>query len=342
MISERWARLFFCYYFPMLEPPPIPGEALLARLRADFGIAAESSTFLPLGNDASAWVFRVRARDGARYFLKVKAGGVYEAGLWIPRWLHEHGIQEVVAPIPARSGALWSALEEYTLLLYPFIEGRTGMAGGLTAAQWAAFGALLRRVHQAQLPPEQVPVEDFRPPWAERVRALDAQIAREPFSDAHQQALADFWTARRGEILEMVEHAETLGRRLRANPPARVLCHSDIHTANLLLDPSGGLHIIDWDDPKLAPVERDLMFIPGGVEGAWFTQGYGTVEINPLALAYYRCEWVVQEVGDDGQRVLSMPELGERTRAASVEDFIQLFAPGDVVAAAQEALLSLS
>jgi spectinomycin phosphotransferase len=73
-----------------------------------------------------------------------------------------------------------------------------------------------------------------------------------------------------------------------------VLCHADIHTANLLLDGQGRLFVVDWDQPILAPRERDLMFVTVGgfvteerAETLFF-QGYGKTEVDPLTMAYYR------------------------------------------------------
>jgi spectinomycin phosphotransferase len=56
--------------------------------------------------------------------------------------------------------------------------------------------------------------------------------------------------------------------------------------------------------------------------------------MNWAALAYYRYEWVVQEIGDFGERVFWMEGTGERTKRDAVQGFISLFQPGDVVEAA--------
>jgi spectinomycin phosphotransferase len=77
-----------------------------------------------------------------------------------------------------------------------------------------------------------------------------------------------------------------------------VLCHSDIHAGNILMEATGALYIVDWDNPILAPKERDLMSIGGGQFGnvhtaqeeALFYRGYGQTQIDPVALAYYRYE----------------------------------------------------
>ena len=111
-----------------------------------------------------------------------------------------------------------------------------------------------------------------------------------------------------------------------------MLCHADIHTANLLVTPDQRLFIVDWDNPILAPRERDLMFVVDDdamqmVEADLFLAGYGETAINPLLLAYYRYEWVVQEIGDFGERVFIMGDVGDETRADSVRGFKALFDP---------------
>jgi len=66
-------------------------------------------------------------------------------------------------------------------------------------------------------------------------------------------------------------------------------------------------------------------------EEQMFFARYGNVEINQLALAYYRYEWCVQEIGDFGNRVFLTKDTGESTKQESVEGFIELFSKGDVI-----------
>ncbi len=74
-----------------------------------------------------------------------------------------------------------------------------------------------------------------------------------------------------------------------------MLCHADIHGGNILIDDDGALSVVDWDGPVLAPAERrsDVRRRRNGRRVAdhqqsLFWQGYGIVELNWPALAYYR------------------------------------------------------
>jgi spectinomycin phosphotransferase len=71
-------------------------------------------------------------------------------------------------------------------------------------------------------------------------------------------------------------------------------------------------YIVDWDEPIMAPKERDLMFIGGGVCNVWnnpseealFYKGYGKTEINKTILAYYRHERIVEDIAEYSQILL--------------------------------------
>ena len=130
-------------------------------------------------------------------------------------------------------------------------------------------------------------------------------------------------------------------RRLRQESAwlPHVLCHADLHTWNVLLDRDQQLWLVDWDETVLAPRERDLMFVVEGIgrdlvsshETACFLQGYGSAAINPLALAYYRYAWAVQDMIEYGEQVLFSPDLSRESRRDALQGFISLFEPGNIV-----------
>lgn len=343
----------------MREPPPhLSQDVLIAALRDQYGIAAADAdlAFLPLGNDAAAWVYRARGGDGAEYFVKLRARLPNEADLRVPRYLWEQGIAQVVAPLPTLAGELWAPVGPYALIVYPFIAGASGKAsGGLTDAQWREYGAILRRIHDVAVPPDLeriLPREQYHSPSIELVRRLDAAVetigadeaagSDSQTTDLLARELMAFWRLRRDEIFGLVARAEELGARLARAAPPFVLTHGDIHIANVHLDERGHVWIVDWDETALAPRERDLMFVVGGIHASLvgprgerlFFEGYGATEVDSLALAYYRYVWAVQDVGADGEQVLLLPDAGEVTRREGLEGLMALFAPGGIVSIA--------
>ncbi len=327
----------------MREPPvDLANHALAAGLRAQYGLAVTEVAFLPLGHDASAWVYQVHAADHS-YFLKVRRGVTNPASLLVPRYLYDHGVTRVVAPLPTLSGDLWAMVQGYAAILYPFVEGVTGMERGMTPPQWIAYGAMLRQIHDTVVAPDLARLmrrETFAPVGAALARDLDARIAAGPFDDPMAGNLAGFWRTRRDQILLLVTRAVELGQRLAHMGLPSVLCHADIHTANVLLDAAGQVCIVDWDETVLAPRERDLMFAVGGGisrtlvgprEQELFLSGYRVHTLDQLALTYYRYAWAVSDIADYAAQVVRGPDPGLVTRQAALDALIGLFQPGQIV-----------
>ena len=140
-------------------------------------------------------------------------------------------------------------------------------------------------------------------------------------------------------MLEFAKRAEQLALMLQKELPEFVLCHSDVHGYNLLIDNNGALYIIDWDALVFAPKERDLMFIGGGhgnsgyapqEEAAMFYQGYGETKINQIAIAYYRYERIIMDIVDDCDLIFLSDE-GEENQAGALEDLKNKFLPDSYI-----------
>lgn len=326
----------------MRERPVVKEENIAQILGSRIKMPLRALEFLPLGNDARSFSYRAVALNGESAFVKLRRMPIDEAALALTRFLFDSGIGQVVAPLPALDGTLWQPAGEFGVIVYPFIEGVCAMEVGLSLEQRTAFGAALKRIHAAALPSEiadRLRRETFLPSWSAMVGRVQARVDQGGFSRPSEERLAAIWRERNEEIAGIAGRAEALGAALCRNPPPFHVCHADIHTANLLVDPAGGLHIVDWDEPLFAPKERDLMFIDASIpaEEEAFYAGYGKTDPDPLVMAYYSYEWVVQELGDYGERVFFRPDLGEMSAEESVSMFRELFAPGDVVESAYRA-----
>jgi spectinomycin phosphotransferase len=334
----------------MLERPPISDDTIHRCMRENYGISAAAITFLPIGYDSTASVFRVDAADGKIWFLKAKSVPVAAASLAVPHFLRGLDVDCIVAPVATGNGALTAPLGDgFTAILYPFVAGRMGADGGLSPQQWTALGQAMGQIHNAVLPATltgQMRRESFAPLKGELAWTLHREISAAAYTDPISQDLAAFWQERREDIEAILRRAEELGRMAQARQPAIVLCHADIHVWNVLVDPSDGIHIVDWDETILAPKERDLMFLVDGTQPAGtpphpneaaFSLGYGPTKPDPVILAFYRYDWVVQEIAEFGRQVLWAGDGGEITRLDGLRHFRALFEPGDVVERAYRA-----
>ena len=326
----------------MREAPELADATITRVLEERFGIRVAALTFLPVGNDAASWAYRVQATQGPAFFLKVRAGAGPMPGAAVPRHLHDLGVPNVLAPLATGAGASHVVVDRFALALFPLLDAGTGAEVGVSPAQWRQLGAALGRIHAVPQTPEltgMVGREAFRPTRRELLPELEALLAAPAADDPVAAELARLWRARHDRIHELVERADTMGRQLarRRFPP--VLCHADLHTWNVLVDADRQLWIVDWDEAILAPRERDLMFVVGGIghglvrpgDTDRFFQGYGRTSVDRRLLAYYRCAWAVQDIAAYGEEVLLLPALGQPSRRAAVEGFGDLFEPGNIV-----------
>lgn len=325
----------------MLEKPDLPEERIAACLLEQYDLKAVELAFLPLGADVNTAVYRAVDTGGRAYFIKLRRGDFAEIAVTLPKWLHDQGIRQIIAPLAARSGQLWVELGAYRLVLYLFIEGKDGYEVACTEAQWAGLGQALRRIHTAAVPPELwacIPRETYSERWRSAVRGFVAQ-AGETFADPVAAECAALLQAQQGVILDMVERAGRLAQRLKALPLPEVVCHSDIHAGNILVEASGALYLVDWDNPIRAPKERDLMYF-GGAQGfiaatpqeeeRLFYRGYGSTPVNPAALVYYRYERIVQDIAAFCEQLLLSSE-GGADRPLGLHYLKSNFQPGNTI-----------
>lgn len=327
----------------MRQQPKLADAAIRAAVLTHYDLAITALDFLPIGNDLLSFVYRADTGDDSSYLLKLRAQRGFRApSLIIPRFFYEQGIPHIVAPVPTTDQRLWIEIDSYALMLYPFLDARTAAAAGLSQQHWHDLGMALHQVHTSPLPPElrqMIRRETFIPWRRELLTEVEAVIAGGNLSGPAQQELAEFWRSRQDEIQAVIERADTLGTQLRQAALPEVPCHADLHTWNMLLDHTQQVWIIDWDEIILAPKERDLMFVIGGIgrdlvsaeESAGFLQGYGDPAIDRRALTYYRYAWAVQDMGAYIEEVFFAPDLGAEDRDDAVRGFIAQFAPGNIV-----------
>lgn len=319
----------------------IAAQSIIDCLKANYGIAAALLTPLPIGADMNASVYKAETRDGQSYFVKLKRGHRYDMSVAILALLQASGIQQIIPPIKTTNGELTQHINDFTLTVYPFIDGQNGFCYNLTDDQWIALGKVLRQVHEFDVPSsikDLIRKEAYSNKWREVVRALDAHIDENLNGDETALKLQSFMREHRAVIHHLVNRAEALSQKIQEQSPEFVLCHSDIHGGNVLIDESGSIFIVDWDDPIMAPKERDLMFIGGGVANVWnnpreeefFYKGYGKAKINRIILAYYRHERVVEDIAEYGQALLLTLDGGE-DRMEMFKQFRGMFEPNGVV-----------
>lgn len=315
-------------------------QHIISALNAAYGIAITSLTPLPWGADMHASLYKAQGQEVWQepYFIKLKRGHQHHVGVTVIELLHDAGIKQVIVPIKTREAQPLCSIGDDTLIVYPFIEGNDGFNRPLNSSQWIELGKTLRRIHDMKVPNSletKIKREIYASKW-EMVQHLLHHIETGLDVDEVGSKCVTFMKNHMGIINELMERTEILRQKIGNESPHCVLCHADIHGGNVLIAGEGSIYIVDWDDPIMAPRERDLMFIGAGVGNVWnqadevdlFYRGYGAIEVNRVILAYYRHVRIIEDIAEFGQELLLTPT--SRNRLEMYKQFVALFAPNGV------------
>lgn len=328
----------------MIEKQIPTDQKIIHFLKTFYNIEVMKLTFLPLGADVNASVYKATANEKS-YFVKLKRGHHHNNPADILDLLHRADIQ-VIPAVKTIDGQTIQRTPNFSLIVYPFVEGQDGFSRHLTDDQWQELGKNLRQLHEINVPlsiKKRIRHETYSPKWRELVRSHYVFIENEveqykAKQDEINLKLSKFLNKNLTTISRLVDRAEQLSERVRDQSPEFVLCHSDIHGGNVLIDQNSDFYIVDWDDPIMAPKERDLMFIGGGVANVWnkkheedlFYKGYGNTEINKTILSYYRHERIVEDIALYIQELI-FSSANSKDKSVMYNQFIDMFKPNGVI-----------
>lgn len=324
----------------MLETPDIQEELILNLIKDQYGLEVVSIEHLPIGADKNTAVYKTVIKDGKILYAKLRLGDFNKTSVLIPKFLCDCNIKQVIEPIISVNNNPWATNNSLSLVLCPYIEGRDGFEHAISDLQWVELGTILKKLHTIKVPDElriDIPQEKYSDGSRISAKKFLNSIEQDAFEEPIAMRLSTFMKSHKSKIENIINRAEELAQILKGQNLEYVLCHGDIHAGNVFIDKENNLHVVDWDTLVVAPKERDLMFIGGGI-GEWnkeyqsklFYQGYGQTSINQQALSYYRYERIVEDIVDYCEQIF-LTDKGGRNRKALLEGFINQFLPNSVV-----------
>jgi spectinomycin phosphotransferase len=228
--------------------------------------------------------------------------------------LHESGLQFVVAPIRTRDGESVRRLgPQYTIALFPFVEGKAGEFGCYEDGDREAILAMLAELHQAPLPPGirsaglTIP---GRRHLEDALQDLDETWTGGPLSEPAREAVRNSAS----ELAELLSVADRLAEEATQRGAANVLTHGEPHAANVMRTKDGRV-LLDWDTVALAPPERDLWMLVDDDQ-------------RDAALDFFRLTWDLKDLAEylnvlrsrHGENEDTVRQHGALTNCAAIRD----------------------
>ncbi|MDP2859525.1 MAG: phosphotransferase [Bacillota bacterium] len=142
-----------------------------------------------------------------------------------------------------------------------------------------------------------------------------------PGGPAGWRGFQELLLPRRSEILGYLDRLKELQAIVRARPREMVVCHTDLHGANLLVDSRGNLYILDWEGAMLAPPEQDLFFFAGR-DTFWdlfwpnYEREFGPAQLDVDTLGFYYYRRGLEDLAEWIQRLLYADQGDEQECSA--------------------------
>lgn len=325
----------------MIEQHYFSSQSIIDCINTHYHISVDTLVLLPIGADRNASVYKAFTKDGLSYFIKLKRGHQDDISVAILALLQAAGIQEIIPPSQTVDGKVTQPIDDSTLVVYPFVEGHNGFSKNLTDEQWVTLGHVFKQIHNMTIPSsikEKIRKETYSSKWIEALELMMGNLDEIIPPDELALKLKTVIKDHEAVIKRLIDRAKALCPIVQKQSQKLVLCHSDIHAGNVLMDQKGALYVIDWDEPIMAPKERDLMFIGAGVGNVWndareealFYKGYGTPPINRVLIAYYRHDRIIQDIVEYVQSLLLTSDGGE-DRLEMLEQVMDQFEANGVI-----------
>jgi spectinomycin phosphotransferase len=311
-------------------------------IKNEYGFSVFRIEKLNTGFDQNTDVYKLFSSGRNTFFLKMRSKNFTESSLVIPSWLStKMDLPNIIHPIKTLGGKLYHKVSSFYIALFPYINGRSGWDISLTKDQFGEFGKFMRDLHSADLPngyKNLIPWEKYNQKYSKDVKKCLAGINNKVYDNPVVMDFLYILKNNENTILEMADHLETAGIANSKGHRSMCLCHGDIHAGNILID-KNKFYVVDWDTIILAPKEKDLMFIGGGIGNKWngegeiecFYKGYGTeTEIDRDLIKYYRYERIIQDICEFYRQMLDTKTSKEEQKKC-YELFKEIFKRNNVV-----------
>jgi spectinomycin phosphotransferase len=299
----------------LTEPDDLDLVELRAVLERYWGLGGAQLEYLPLGFGSHHW----RAFDsrGVQWFVTVDdlqapfqagedADGAFAAldrAFRTASWLSDEAeLEFVVAPLHDDDGIVIRRLSDrYAVTVSPFIFGESSVWGPYESAdERRDMGRILGRLHvatehaRAELPRRDDLSVPARAALAEALADLDRPWASGPYAEPVRRLLQ----VNAGDLERRLHEYDELAAKVRERSEPWVVTHGEPHRANVIRDPQGAVHLVDWDTTLIAPRERDLRMVLDEDLTGWddYVGAAGDTTLNPEAIELYRRWWELADV----------------------------------------------
>jgi len=320
----------------MGNEPVIGRETLIKAVQQSYSFEIVDFEYLLQGWGGDCFV--TTTRDGTPYFLKLhdqEKNAVFVASsrpFYLPLMdqLHRKGIlPDIPHPVHTRRGDLSLRIGPCELVVTNFIAGDLVGFGEIADPILAVLADRVGILHNssAELAFEHPFIEGFGIVFESYLLKMMGELENvAPPDRPGQKLLFEAMRAHKDEILAHLSRLKGLQGYAKQVDKPMVICHTDLHGGNLMIDGQGTLYILDWENAMIAPPEHDMYFF-AGEESFWrlfwpiYRRRYPQVDLDSKVLAFYFYRRGLEDIADYVYRIMLGDGSPERDRS-DVEELL--------------------
>jgi spectinomycin phosphotransferase len=292
----------------ILTESQIDRSSVKKVIQEEFGISITSMTPVPKVEITRA--YSIEGVDHKRFFLKIYPDDSIpdSAFTFAHDLFYKAGIANVVCPTRAKSGPLRIRIGESYVALYNFIAGKTAEESRFNDSQFEKLGELLAKIHRSnKLLGEYSVKGNFEISFETKFLAVFGELDRlTKDSTEYRKKVRLFLDPYRERFMEELATLRELQSKVRQMDLEFVNCHGEPSPGNVLISDVSEVCLLDWDEPILAPKEKDLLFFKDNIEPVM--KGYRRfsedTSVNRDVIEFYGHMWNLGEIADYGGRIL--------------------------------------
>ena len=258
---------------------------LLDFIKCEYEIETGSVTPAKRGYYGETW--RADATNNS-YFIKLDYSAVhktiYERSFPVVEHLHNHGIGFISRIVKAKEGSLFTSFAGAVLGVFDWIDGENIQNEQTKIAEYSILGKVYA------VPPSGLSFsrEEFSSASADLFFRQWDKLKITP--DDSSKRILSIFEQHRERLTHRAERLAIFADRCKADTSHFYITHGD--AGGNVIRNGDDFHLVDWDDPRLAPPERDAWFC---LHLDWATTAFNetlrengiSYTLRPERLAYY-------------------------------------------------------
>jgi thiamine kinase-like enzyme len=261
-------------------------------------IIVKSITFIPLGEESYGWKI---VTDQQTLFLKYCTQERILKNLpKINKLLVSLKHFDFIVPPVLLNGKTELPFKNGYIYAYPFVEGEvyTIKNDEFDKKLTDELTEIMGEIHKTEVNNIDVPKEDFNYNFKKQYEQILHDID-------NGRVIPEVSKSDSEKIEKMIYDFDRMSQYYQKNCPKMILTHGDITARNILVNKEGNIKLLDWDEAKISPKEKDINFLYDNprFDFKYYQSITNSEDFNPDIRKYYGYVWDLESILVNIQRL---------------------------------------